>query len=681
MNFLFKKIKDQKSRVADYSISFIRLTLVWLLSIFFLSLLEITINSLSKQFPSKIFQVIAFAFVSDFNFWISYLFSLYFFYLFISYISFSLANLLAKLGLLLFFGLQLALMVYFYTTSVPLGSDLFSYSLRDIFLIISASSGFSNSVIFIFLGLWVLLYITIQFLPKRVKVSPRMALLFPAVSIFFYFIPSKSTTFHLGSEYENNLTINKTAFFLSASVDYIFPSFDEIDIYADSYIGDYDGMDSNKSQTTYPFEYEYPFYHSNQAPDVLSPFFQPIKSQPNIVIILVEGLGRAFSNEEAYLGSFTPFLDSLANKSLYWKNMLSAGGRTFAVLPSLMSSMPFGKNGILEMAPNMPSHLSLYSILKRNGYQTSFFYGGNTEFDNMKSYLIKNHVDQIIEEKSFPDGYTKLPVTSQNFTWGYSDDQLYRLYFERKNKSVNKKPELNVILTVATHDPFLIKNQEKYINMAKLRIDKLSLGAEKKAENNNFLHQYSCIMYADESLKKFFQEYAKRSDYNQTIFIITGDHRMPEIPISTKIDRYHVPLLIYSPMLKRNAQFASVSTHFDIIPSVLSLLGKQTNIKLPKAGNSWMGDGLDTFRIFRNIHQFPLMQNKSTLIDFIMNEYHINGNSLFKITENMDESPISDEIKLKQLQAEFNRFKEKNAKVKPGFKLVPDSLISRYGIN
>jgi phosphoglycerol transferase MdoB-like AlkP superfamily enzyme len=50
-------------------------------------------------------------------------------------------------------------------------------------------------------------------------------------------------------------------------------------------------------------------------------------------------------------------------------------------------------------------------------------------------------------------------------------------------------------------------------------------------------------------LRGFFDAYSKRSDFNNTIFLITGDHRMPEIPMSDKIDRYHVPLIVYSPML------------------------------------------------------------------------------------------------------------------------------------
>ncbi len=66
--------------------------------------------------------------------------------------------------------------------------------------------------------------------------------------------------------------------------------------------------------------------------------------------------------------------------------------------------------------------------------------------------------------------------------------------------------------------------------------------------------QYASILFADDAIKGFINSYTKRADFNNTIFLITGDHRMPEIPMVSKIDRYHVPLLIYSPLLKRNSK-------------------------------------------------------------------------------------------------------------------------------
>lgn len=169
-------------------------------------------------------------------------------------------------------------------------------------------------------------------------------------------------------------------------------------------------------------EKQFPFLRKVDSTDVLSPFFNKQETPPNVVFLVVEGLGRAFSNKDAYLGSFTPFLDSLSERSLYWNNFLSTGGRTFAMLPSIFASLPFAKNGYLELGDKMPPHLSLFNILKRSGYTTNFFYGGDASFDNMDKFLQVNGAN-IYDEKTFSPAYKKMPSTN-GFTWRYGDEEV-----------------------------------------------------------------------------------------------------------------------------------------------------------------------------------------------------------------------------------------------------------------
>ena len=152
---------------------------------------------------------------------------------------------------------------------------------------------------------------------------------------------------------------------------------------------------------------------------------------------------------------------------------------------------------------------------------------------------------------------------------------------------------------------------------------------------------------------------------------------MPEIPMSTKLDRYHVPLLVYSPRLARVATFSSVSSHFDITPSLLAWLKKSYHMHLPDTV-AWMGSGLDTVRQFRNIHAYPIMQTKTDLIDFVMGDHLLNGNDLYTIESNMDLEPNGDETKKNELRAAFNRYKEKNERFLKSRKVVPDSLLQKY---
>lgn len=574
--------------------------------------------------------------------------------------------------------IQVALSQYFLTTLVPLGADLWSYSWKDISQTVKAA-GISAGIIIVLLLVTVLLGYALIVLPRRVRMCMPLCvlLLLLCVGSQWMTIAATVSSWRNGStEYGNSLSTCKSYFFYKQSLVHFFPEPVDTDIYADSYIGDYGG--DNAAALLAAFRYTnammYPFMHADETPDVLSPFIRMATPRPNIVILLVEGLGRAFTNEGAYLGNFTPFLDSLSGHSLYWENFLSEGGRTFAVLPSLLGSLPFARNGFAELGNNMPAHLSLLSLLKHNGYRTAFYYGGNAQFDNMALFLQKNAIDNIYDIASFPVGYTQLPANAQGFSWGYGDKELFRHYF---TTLTDDTPYCKVLLTVSTHSPFLINQQEDYLRRFEQRMDELGFDANGKAAARNYKMQFASVLFADDALKQFFNSYAQRPDFQHTIFLITGDHRMPEIPMTDKLDRYHVPLIVFSPLLTRTAKFSSISTHFDIAPSLLQVLAHQYHLRIPSEA-SWLGSGLDTTRAFGNRHAYALMQTKNDIIDFIEGTYMINGNDLYSINNKMQLEPLADEEKRSQLQGAFEAFKQKNNQFLAGSKLVPDSVYRQY---
>eukprot|EP01136_Pigoraptor_vietnamica_P026425 Opistho-1_new@81467 len=277
-------------------------------------------------------------------------------------------------------------------------------------------------------------------------------------------------------------------------------------------------------------------------------------------------------------------------------------------------------------------------------------------------------------KKTFPQGYNKMP-SPNGFSWGYGDKELFRRYLTNQNNL--SQPYLSVVLTVSTHSPFEINEQEKYIGKLETRMNELGMTEKEKTECRRYSKQYASILYTDDAIRDFIDQYRQRPDFANTVFLITGDHRMPEIPMSTKIDRYHVPLLIYSQRLARVAKFSSISTHFDITPSLLAWMKKSYRMQLPDTV-AWMGSGLDTVRKFRNIHAYPIMQTKTELIDFVMGDHLLNGNNLFTIAANMDLEPDPNEAKKNELRVAFNRYKEKNERFLKSRKIVPDSLLQKF---
>lgn len=229
-------------------------------------------------------------------------------------------------------------------------------------------------------------------------------------------------------------------------------------------------------------------------------------------------------------------------------------------------------------------------------------------------------------------------------------------------------------MTLSTHNPFLINDEAKYTELFEQRMDELRFNEAQKEEHRRYENQYASILYTDNAIRNFINSYKNREDFANTIFVITGDHRMPEIPMATKIDRYHVPLIIYSPLLKRSQTFGAISTHLDITPSLLALLSHRYNIEAPKIA-TWLGEGLDTGHVFRNLHAYPFMQTNTNIEDLVMDGYMLNGNDLFKISNNMGLDPVTDDIEKAKLQQAFAIFKDKNNRMMTSNTMIPDSLM------
>jgi len=224
---------------------------------------------------------------------------------------------------------------------------------------------------------------------------------------------------------------------------------------------------------------------------------------------------------------------------------------------------------------------------------------------------------------------------------------------------------------------YSIPDQGKYTKLFEERMDRLGFDAAHKERHHTYEKVYSTIMYTDDAMRYFFEQYTKLPAYGNTIFIITGDHRLPEIEMSTKIDRFHVPLIIFSPLLKRTAHIESISSQSDITPSLLAFLKKNYHIAVPSTV-SWVGSGLDTDPSFRNIHKYPLKHTKTNLIDYVSGMYFIDQDTLFSIGKYMDLEPIQDEKKKNELIAEFNQYKSMNDRFTRELKLIPDSLYEQY---
>ncbi|MDO9275026.1 MAG: sulfatase-like hydrolase/transferase [Lutibacter sp.] len=636
----------QFKNFSNYSYKYIYLSFSLILSFWAISLFEFFMTAANGIEQTNLAASLGYKLLNDFwaGLGIGLLFSPL--YLLFFFIKKSIGNLLVKVLFSLIVIAQFALVKYSLTTLINLGADILGYSLDDMYTTVTASESMSF-LYFLPFVMFPLLYFGINYALNRFTNERQI---FATAIILVTAFGSLKMIFSEASEtvFQNKL------YYLGADI-YRYQQERNI-------ANAYNLSGRNDYPLLKPFKY---------SKDVLSPFFNIYGEKPNIVIIIVEGLGGEFVGKNEYSG-FTPYLDSLISKSLYWENFVSNTGRTFGVVPSILGSLPYGEKGFLELNP-LPSHFSLISVLKANEYTTSFYTGDDSSFDRKINFLEYNGIDHIIDQNKFGKGYVKTQENSGGFSWGYPDAEIFKKTLSELDGK--KQPRLDIVMTLSNHEPFEFPSKSSYLTKVDSMLHSKQIFKVEKKEIIAYKEVFASLLYTDKSIENFMKAYAERPEYNNTIFIITGDHRLIPIAQKDKLCRFQVPLLIFSPMLKKAEKFKSISSHWDITPSLLSFL--MNNYKFNKLKEtSWMSNGLDTARQFRNIHKIPLMRYKGTINDYIYNDYFYADGELYKINENFGTRKVNEPDLLKIVSDSLLEFKKLNAYLIKKNKIFPDSLNS-----
>ena len=554
---------------------------------------------------------------------------------------------------------QVALEQYFLVTQVPLGADLFGYSWNEITTTAQGGARMDATALagwLLPLAVMLALLVYAMRKPPRLHAKAAAAVLIACAGLWL--VPSSLFAMTGEDESLQGATRNKLAYFAGDNLRY--------------WSGDESAMPAVAASAMAatpddaPLDPDYPFLHREQTPDVLGPLLNKASAQPpHFVFIIVEGLGRSFSGPDAALGSFTPFLDELAGRSLYWSNFLAPQGRTFAVLPSMFGSLPFGEKGFAALGERMPRHAGLLSVLKQQGYATRFYAGFDSDFDNERAYLTLQGVERIVDIDGFGPGYARNSLSG----WGYDDSVLVSRVLADPTPSA---PSVTVIQTMSMHTSYRFEGQEAWRRRFEQRLDELHVPEADKERYRAHADIYSTVLFTDDALRRYFDAAQRTPEYANTVFIVTGDHRLPEIPMDTKIERYHVPLIVFSPLLKQPQRIRAVSSQLDITPSLLAYLGNNYGLQRP-AQVAWTGTGLDTATGFRNEHDVPLKHAKTILADFVSGPWFVSHDQLYRLEDGMRIAPVEDTAAKSQVLGRFARYLQANEQFARTLKLSPEA--------
>ena len=311
------------------------------------------------------------------------------------------------------------------------------------------------------------------------------------------------------------------------------------------------------------------------------------KIKPNIVIFILE------SNAKEYYGAFnknskipnykgyTPFVDSLAQHSMIYTNAYSNGYKSIHAMSSILAGIPSFKDAFTSSPYPKQKTESLVSTLKSEGYTTSFFHGapngsmgflGYSNILGFDNYYGKNEYNK---DADF-DG-----------VWGIWDEPFFQ-YF---NTTISKKkqPFLATLFSVSSHEPYQIP--EKY--------------EVKFPKGDVNIHQ--CIGYTDFALKQFFKSAKKEPWFNNTIFVLVGDHGNTIFydDYKKEVNKNKVAMLIYKPNSKFVGEYNDYAQQIDLYPTILDMIGYDKPFR--SWGRSLVGDSKITpflIRYSANVYQF-----------------------------------------------------------------------------
>lgn len=556
-----------------------------------------------------------------------------------------------------------SLIGYFVNVTKPLDRVFFIYTPEELYDIVVSSVRFSFWSLFGVLASVVLYSMLLRLWDRKVKINGWLAFSYLVVTILFVICFNYKSLITNERPYKSHqdycMAVNQVAFTV-----HDFNEYNEQNKSED--FSEYDEnvlRDAVAYQSRFPgFKYvdiHYPFLRLNNDPDVLGGFLNKTSDgkAPNFVFIIVESLGQRLSSSEPKM-SFTPFLDSLKTESLYWPNALSLAERTFGVLPNVFSSAPYDKLGFARVWWTIPDHNSILKDMSNNGYSLSFYYGGNASFDGQNTYMAGNGVGYIMDPMEAEFDQEQKEDLLNNNSWGMYDRDLFNAAIRHRDTVVRNRPNTDIFITLSTHEPFYFRGQEPYIEKVhKMLAETPEFGPKEKENVTRNDYMYATYLYTDECLKGLLDYYKTQPEYENTVFVIVGDHRTGCVLVNQNpMLVYNVPLIIYSPLLKSPKTFRGVVTHHDLAPTITAYLSKNYDYQVDNECH-WLGKSLDTSAVYNCEQSVAFMLNNRDVVEYLHNDYFICRDRLYRVNDSINLYEIDNDSIKYQLKEYLRQYR------------------------
>jgi phosphoglycerol transferase MdoB-like AlkP superfamily enzyme len=280
----------------------------------------------------------------------------------------------------------------------------------------------------------------------------------------------------------------------------------------------------------------------------------------NVVVIIWESFTAKVAAGLGGVKNVTPQFEKLSKEGMLFTNVYASGNRSDKGMVAILSGYPAQPTNSIIKIPNKTISLpSLPREFQKNGWYTSFYYGGETEFANMKSYFLQQGFNKIIDKNDFNGA-------DMNSKWGAHDHiVLNRLLADLDTQ---KPPFFSTLFTLSSHEPFEVP-------------------VKTVIEGNDPEHLFlNALHYTDASIGDFINKAKTKAWWKNTLLIIIADHGHP-LPQTQKGKpaEFHIPMLWLGGALeKKNVRIDSLASQTDLAATLLN------QVHLPSQAFTWSND-------------------------------------------------------------------------------------------
>lgn len=310
------------------------------------------------------------------------------------------------------------------------------------------------------------------------------------------------------------------------------------------------------------------------------------KGTPDILIVIMESFASDIMPSMGSYKDVAVCLDSIAQQSILFTRFYANSFRTDRGMVSILSGYPAQPTTSIMRYPRKTSQLPSIArnLVKYKNYKTTYYYGGDADFCNMRSYLVSQGYQHIISDANFP-------IEDKLSKWGVPDHIVAaRMMEDIKAQQNEKRPMLRILQTSSSHEPFEVP----YHRLKDKRLN--------------------AFAYTDSVMGAIVREYRKLPRWKNTLIVFVPDHvgGYKENLNDHDRSRYQIPLILAGGAISRPMKVGIIGSQHDIAATLLGQLGvEHREFTFSK---NMMSDATPKFAFFAVNDAFGIVSEENSLI-------------------------------------------------------------------